>query len=284
MKSRRRIFSKKDKRQMLPDTSSINALTSNEIKEEKSAVTGIADPMEAPQNSHACEAIPNKTKHETLIHNKVIKLVYKYAEEAILKGIAVGSKAFRNYLKNRINLKDSSEEIIETAINSTDYSQLKERYIKDGKVIAKESQKYTLTLHAKERISKPDPDNVTHLFEKYKAQAEKKGIRNHKGILSYLKDKIQPRDIPIEIVLDAIDNGRCEILTGKKEKYSKDGITIVTSRRDHSIITVYQNNTNNNPHTFHKTVPSSNITSSVPAEDKQEECNIEGHSFIKRSD
>lgn len=204
----------------------------------------------------------------------VMNLVYKYAEEAILKGIAIGSKTFKNYIKNRVNLNNTPDGIIEDAIEVADYSQLKERYIKNGKLIAKESQKYTLTIHAEERFSKPDLENVTELFNKYKTQAQKVGIKGEKELLTFLKEKIQPRNISDKAVADVIDTGKCTKLPGKKAKYTKDGSTVIVSRRDHSIITGYKDHTNKNPHTLHKPLHLANSSESVSTDSKQAESSI----------
>lgn len=176
----------------------------------------------------------------TLIPEKVMKLLYQYAEEAILKEIQIGSKTFKNYLRNRLEENNVSDKDIEMALQNANYSQLKGRYIKDGKVIAKESQKYTLTAHAKERMSKPDLKNVTLLFEKYLDRAKELGIKGEKKHLAYLKEKIQPRNIKPEAIADVIDGGRCQILPGKRLKYTKDGLSVIVSKHDHSIITAYR--------------------------------------------
>lgn len=174
------------------------------------------------------------------IPEKVMLLVYKHAKDAILKGISIGSKAFKNYLKNRIEQKNVPDEIIDIAIDSADYSQLTDRYIKNGEVIAQESEKYTLTRHAKERIAEPDLKTVTPLFKKYSEQAKRAGIKGEKNLLKYLQEKIQPRNIPQKTVDDVIDTGKCKKLTGRRLKYIKNDITVIVSERDHSIITVYK--------------------------------------------
>ncbi len=189
-------------------------------------------------------SVPQTAERILMIYPKsLMDQVYKYAEEAILRKIAIGSRTFKNFVTNRIK-GNFSEGIVERAIDDGDYSQLKKRHMKNGKVVAKESLKYSLTQHAKERTSKPTLENVTPLFKKYLGQIDKGGIKSDKVVLEYLKDKIQPRDIPVEVLADIIDTGVEKKLPGQKAELKKGNMTVIVSKRDHSIITAYGNYTN----------------------------------------
>lgn len=231
-------------------------------KVKKGAFSSNTSSSHATSSSAASSSVASANDQKTtdvksvLVPEKVMKLLYQYAEEAIVKEIQINSKAFKNYLRNRLTNNKISDENIELAIQTADYSQLQERYFKDGKLIAKESQKYSLTAHAKERMSTPSKENITFLFDKYSKEAKKQGIRNEKQCLAFLKKKIQPRNIQTKAVSDVIDEGKCQKLPGKRLEYSKNGLNVIVSKHDHSIITAFRHSTSQGKNAGTKTAAS----------------------------
>jgi len=103
------------------------------------------------------------------------------------------------------------------------------------------------TLHALERMTEPTQEHISNMVRKYVKKALHLGYTfRSAGFNEYIKNKINPRKISEEEVLETINNGR-EVsveLEGNhcKSKFRHNDLVVIFNKKSHSVITAYREN------------------------------------------